>query len=696
MKEIINRLFRQNGLGEVVGDVTPVSGGLMHKMFKVTTGNGSYAVKCLNPEIMKRPGVLENYARAEQLERLLEEQNLPIVPALTIDGKKMLETDGRYFYVFRWQEGSITDWYHISEDQCYQAGELLGRMHAIDPKNVEPEEPETSEIDFAEYLRLAKEKNSPIGAALEENLDLLTQAQEKLNEARRMLPAMSAVSNDDMDPKNIMWHEGRAHMIDLECLDRTNPIESSLNLALQWSGTVNDSFSPENLAAFYRGYLSVYDNGFRSYDELFGIAYTWVEWLEYNIRRALGLEGSGDEIGLGEDETVRTVGRIRYLASVETEVRHVLQEIPAPDVKRFQTRDDRLCYIDLMFEGDVCGNLAQLKERELPDGYRFVMYEPGDREAWINIELSAGEVMDRTQGDECWKRYYAGREEMLPARMVFVENAFGEKVATATAFFDIHTQDTPENGQLHWVAVKSEAQGQGLSKPLITHVLKILTELGYTHVKIHTQTLTWLACKVYYDLGFRPTAESLKENRFGWKMVDLLLEGINMQSMNEKDPGYRIEMATEADREELLALYNVQHGREFCPWEEGYPGNETIDWDLEQNALYVLKKDGRIRATISLEFDEDVDALPCWDPQLEPAGSLARLGVLPEDQRKGYGRIMLQFGMEELKRRGYRGIHFLVVPANKPAVTCYSVFGFNTVGECTMFGHDFQCYEREL
>ena len=70
--------------------------------------------------------------------------------------------------------------------------------------------------------------------------------------------------------------------------------------------------------------------------------------------------------------------------------------------------------------------------------------------------------------------------------------------------------------------MKSEAQGQGLSKPLITYVLKRLLALGYTHVKLHTQTLSWLACKVYYDLGFRPTAQSLTENRFGWKMVELL------------------------------------------------------------------------------------------------------------------------------------------------------------------------------
>ena len=76
MKDIICKLFAQCGLGNVTDDITPVAGGLMHKMYKVQTASGTYAVKCLNPQIMKRPGVFENYARAEALEKILEENGI--------------------------------------------------------------------------------------------------------------------------------------------------------------------------------------------------------------------------------------------------------------------------------------------------------------------------------------------------------------------------------------------------------------------------------------------------------------------------------------------------------------------------------------------------------------------------------------------------------------------------------------------
>ena len=159
---------------------------------------------------------------------------------------------------------------------------------------------------------------------------------------------------------------------------------------------------------------------------------------------------------------------------------------------------------------------------------------------------------------------------------------------------------------------------------------------------------------------------------------------------------YEIMKAAEEDRAEILALYRAQLGREYCAWDEEYPDDETISYDLSRDALFVLKMNGRIKATVSIEEDEDVDRLDCWDAKLAPEGELARIAVLPEEQCKGLGRIMMQFGMDELKRRGYAGIHLLVNKNNVKAIRCYAVFGFRTVGECHMYEQDFLCYEREL
>ncbi|MBP5661493.1 MAG: GNAT family N-acetyltransferase, partial [Lachnospiraceae bacterium] len=62
-----------------------------------------------------------------------------------------------------------------------------------------------------------------------------------------------------------------------------------------------------------------------------------------------------------------------------------------------------------------------------------------------------------------------------------------------------------------------------------------------------------------------------------------------------------IEHATSADRQEILKLYKIQLGREFCPWNEDYPGEEEIDFDLSRESLLVMREDGKIIAAISID-----------------------------------------------------------------------------------------------
>ena len=44
MKDTIAALFKQCGLGEITEDIRPVSGGLMHKMYKVHATSGASGI----------------------------------------------------------------------------------------------------------------------------------------------------------------------------------------------------------------------------------------------------------------------------------------------------------------------------------------------------------------------------------------------------------------------------------------------------------------------------------------------------------------------------------------------------------------------------------------------------------------------------------------------------------------------------
>ena len=185
---------------------------------------------------------------------------------------------------------------------------------------------------------------------------------------------------------------------------------------------------------------------------------------------------------------------------------------------KFENLDRRLKYIDIFMQLDAEKDIPQY---ELPEGYTFATYDYGDRDDWISIEWSAKEFRSYAEGIDAWNRYYAKYEHQLPGRMFFVVAPNGEKIATASAFFD---PKNPNDGKgwLHWVAIRRDHQGKGIARPLIAKALSRLRELGYGTLYVHTQTISWVAARLYMEFGFRPTAENAVESEFGYRMLRTL------------------------------------------------------------------------------------------------------------------------------------------------------------------------------
>lgn len=159
---------------------------------------------------------------------------------------------------------------------------------------------------------------------------------------------------------------------------------------------------------------------------------------------------------------------------------------------------------------------------------------------------------------------------------------------------------------------------------------------------------------------------------------------------------YRIEQASDTDIEEILALYRSMIGGK-ADWTEDYPCMDTITFDLSRDALFVMKNErNEIIAAISIDEDADVAALPCWSPDLQPSGELARVCVRADMQNRGIARKMMQYTFAVLRRQGCKSVHILVRPANEAALRSYLPLGYVQVGTCELFGKDFLCFEKRL
>lgn len=149
--------------------------------------------------------------------------------------------------------------------------------------------------------------------------------------------------------------------------------------------------------------------------------------------------------------------------------------------------------------------------------------------------------------------------------------------------------------------------------------------------------------------------------------------------------------------EEVAALYQSVMGQEGCTWSEDYPSREMIREDVECGRIYcAFGEKNEIISAFALASDPVVDALPCWSKDITPVSEIMRLVVKREYQNQGIARIMLAFGMEELKKRGFHGVHFLVSQTNERAIRSYEKLHFQNVGEVSLFENDWYCYELKF
>lgn len=158
----------------------------------------------------------------------------------------------------------------------------------------------------------------------------------------------------------------------------------------------------------------------------------------------------------------------------------------------------------------------------------------------------------------------------------------------------------------------------------------------------------------------------------------------------------KIVKADYSDKEEVLQLYKAMIGGP-AGWDETYPSKETIAYDLERDSLFVMKNEKQeIVATISIDEDENVEKLSCWSNELYPGGELSRLCVREDMRNQGVARLMMKHAFDVLRQRGKKSVHILVMKNHVVALASYSKLGYEVVGECHMYDHDYLCMELSL
>ncbi|MCA0969298.1 aminoglycoside phosphotransferase family protein [Halobacillus litoralis] len=308
MLEVEQLISKQ--LGENVRFIEPVDGGLLHRMYQIRTDNGHYAVKWINPTVIARPEAMQNYIDSERIADVASSK-IPALPALRIQGNALLEHDGDSFLVFHWVEGRTLKAKDVTNHHCRKMGQILADLHGVDFSNLtieHPSEAAPSMIAWQDYRKQSVLNKMPWAELMDRYADKLQDWNLAALNAHPLLSSNQVISHRDMDLKNVMWKEGQPLIIDWESAGFIHPVQDLLETAMYWSENVDGIPQEDRFLSFLDGYGTIPGvNQVHFEVVLQAIFLGKLSWLEYNLKRAIGMEATdASDREMGETQVFET------------------------------------------------------------------------------------------------------------------------------------------------------------------------------------------------------------------------------------------------------------------------------------------------------------------------------------------------------------------------------------------------------
>lgn len=317
MNTQLSGLCENYGLGTTQGAPQALSGGLMHRMYRVKTDRGVYCVKALNPEVMARPEALANMIRSENIASSLAGK-VPLVAAKHFDGQAVVSQDGRYYMIFDFIEGRSIFSTGLSPKHCQAIGDLLGVIHKSDVKvpGVEPNQPDEELFNWDAYPQLAESKEK------------LTEWNRQSVCAAKQLMGRQVISHRDLDPKNVMWQGDKPFIIDWEAAGYVNPYQELAEVLSYWADDGKEGLDKDKFMALLTAYRRHMPTEGVEWEYVLAAGYGgMLGWLEYNIRRSMGLTGGDEqERALGSEQVTKTLGELYAYEAKTKQIKEWLKD----------------------------------------------------------------------------------------------------------------------------------------------------------------------------------------------------------------------------------------------------------------------------------------------------------------------------------------------------------------------------------
>jgi thiamine kinase-like enzyme len=318
----VTRLCEICGLGIAITEPQAITGGLIHRLWRLTTTQGMFAVKQLHAAIMKKPGIRDAFRLSERISAMMAHQGIPAVVALADSQGEVLHTSGDQAYiVYPWIEGETLSMLSIGVEHARQMGAILAHIHALHlnvPEMGTLEWKHFNDDDWDILTYQAFDLNLPWAYPVRAAMPKLVEWTRAYEAVEHTFSQHLVISHTDLDSKNVIWRNAQTpEIIDWEAAGWIHPTMELVNVALSWSGISTGAIRDDIFQATFEGYLQaggvLLDS---SMNAIYGSMGTWLGWLLFNLRRSLGESVESDEEQqLGIREATNTLAILQTIAT---------------------------------------------------------------------------------------------------------------------------------------------------------------------------------------------------------------------------------------------------------------------------------------------------------------------------------------------------------------------------------------------
>lgn len=283
-------------------NVTPVPGGTLHRLMRVETEDDTWALKILNPLATQTAEGRFRHERAEAVAQQAQEAGIPAMVAYPgPDGSFLQRIDEEIVLLYPWHEGQATDASSVSTEKAAQMGSWLARLHDLEirfPDQMAPLPESFEQGHWEALLEQGHQYGSLWVERLEAALPQLVEVDEISHRAQKTLCEGWVTGHLEYTPGNVLWSAEKPTIFDWESVSPVHPALEALGAALVWANREDGESDEALFKAFMTGYGEVKtlasDDLDIACDAVMG---KWLLWLEFNLRRSLGLgvQGTAEE-----------------------------------------------------------------------------------------------------------------------------------------------------------------------------------------------------------------------------------------------------------------------------------------------------------------------------------------------------------------------------------------------------------------